>query len=231
MNPLPTPTPTGAVADYGWREPAPACSQAYLAGPVVHAPRRLGAHKVLVLGCGNGALTHHLQRQGFGVLGCDADARGIELAAAGDTGARFQRLSLYDSPAALEDSGFDAVVSTEVVEHLFEPAALPRFAWEVLKPGGHLIVSTSYHGYLKNLLICLAGKWDSHHWPLRDGWHIKFWSFRTLSLLLEGNGFSVVRFIGAGRLPGLWKSMIVVARKQECSPQALATNEEGAHGA
>jgi hypothetical protein len=46
------------------------------------------------------------------------------------------------------------------------------------------------------------------------GWgHIKFWSRKTISQLLNENGFRVVRFIGAGRLPLVWKSMIVVAQK------------------
>jgi hypothetical protein len=34
--------------------------------------------------------------------------------------------------------------------------------------------------------------------------------------LLNESGFRVVRFIGAGRLPFLWKSMIVVAQKLPC---------------
>lgn len=139
------------------------------------------------------------------------------MALMGKSGAEFRLASVYESPNALGETGFDAVISTEVIEHLFLPAALPRFARAVLKPGGHLIVTTPYHGYIKNLLICLAGKWDSHHTPLWDGGHIKFWSRRTLSDLLEANGFEVVRFKGAGRVYGLWKSMIIIARLRNAS--------------
>lgn len=137
---------------------------------------------------------------------------GVEMALRGNSGAEFRLVSVYESPNALGEIGFDAVISTEVIDHLFLPAALPRFARAVLKPGGHLIVTTPYHGYLKNLLICLIGKWDSHHTPLWDGGHIKFWSRRTLTALLEESGFVVVRFMGAGRLPWLWKSMVLAAR-------------------
>ncbi len=207
------------VADYGWDNAAPKCSQAYLAEPVARALHKLNAVKILDLGCGNGAFSHDLQRRGFQVTGCDADPGGIAMAAQGDSGAAFRRVSLYDGPEALAEHGFDAVVSTEVVEHLFHPAALPRFAAAVLKPGGHLIVTTPYHGYVKNLLISLAGKWDSHHTALWDGGHIKFWSRRTLTLLLEANGFDVVEFKGAGRIYGLWKSMVLTARLrgEQCS--------------
>src|SRR5205823_87599 len=83
-------------------------------------------------------------------------------------------------------------------EHLVRPRNLPRFAKQLLRPGGHLIISTPYHGYLKNLLLALTDKWDAHLNPFWDGGHIKFWSRKTLSQLLNEAGFRVVRFIGGG---------------------------------
>jgi hypothetical protein len=46
---------------------------------------------------------------------------------------------------------FDAVVCTEVIEHLCLPRMLSRFAASLLRPRGLLILSTPCHGYLKNL--------------------------------------------------------------------------------
>jgi hypothetical protein len=83
-------------------------------------------------------------------------------------------MDVEDDPGRVEESEFDAAVSTEVVEHLFSPRALPRFAHAKIKAGGVFIVTTPYHGYLKNLVLCLANKWDFHHSPLWDGGHIKF---------------------------------------------------------
>lgn len=203
------------VADYGWDNGEPRGSQVYLSVPILETLRALKAVRVLDLGCGNGAVSHYLQSHGFSVMGCDADQRGIEMARMGKSEAEFRLVSVYDSPDALGETAFDAVISTEVIEHLFLPAALPRFARSVLKPGGHLILTTPYHGYFKNLLICLAGKWDSHHTSLWDGGHIKFWSYRTLSELLETNGFDVIEFKGAGRIYGLWKSMIITAKLRD----------------
>lgn len=200
------------IANYGWKDAEPKDSQAYLSEPIVKILHNLKAEKILDLGCGNGAFSHYLHNQGFSVVGCDADQDGIEIAKAGNSGAKFKQLSVYDSPDLLHEAFFDTVVSTEVIEHLFSPSALPRFARTVLKPDGHLIVTTPYHGYLKNLLICLAGKWDSHHTSLWEGGHIKFWSYRSLSQLLEANGFKVIGFKGAGRTFGLWKSMIITAQ-------------------
>jgi len=136
-------------------------SQTYLAKPVVKWLKQVQARRVLDLGCGNGAMSHYLQRQGFYVVGCDVDERGVEEASKGASGAVFTQVGVYDPPELLGETGFDVVVANEVIEHLFLPAALPRFASKVLKPGGHLIVTTPYHGYVKNLFICLAGRWTA----------------------------------------------------------------------
>ena len=209
-----------ATDGYGWSDAEASCAHAYIRPRVLEILKRLGARKVLDLGCGNGALSRVLMESGFDVTGCDADEEGIEIAreAAGDEAGRFQRVSVYDDPAALGARGFDAVLSVEVVEHLFAPRALPRFARAVLEPGGHFIVTTPYHGYLKNLALSIFGRWDRHLDPLWDGGHVKLWSRATLSRLLEDEGFRVVDFHGAGRWPLLWKSMILVARKEPRDP-------------
>jgi len=75
-----------------------------------------------------------------------------------------------------------------------------------------LVISTPYHGYIKNLALSVFDKWDSHHTPLWHGGHIKFWSRKTLTQLLEDNGFKVIGFSGVGRIPYLWKSMILIAK-------------------
>ncbi len=53
---------------------------------------------------------------------------------------------------------------------------------------------------------------DKHLTVLWDGGHMKFWSKKTLRKLLEEQGFQVMRFVGCGRFPYLWKSMIVESR-------------------
>lgn len=108
---------------------------------------------------------------------------------------------------------FDAVVSSDVIEHLYRPAALIETAAAMLKPGGYLIIGTPYHGYLKNLAISILGKWDSHHGVHWNGGHIKFFSERTLHRLVVEHGFEQTQFHFFGRMPWLWKHMICVARR------------------
>ena len=85
--------------------------------------------------------------------------------------------------------------------------------YAALRPGGRFDCSTPYHGYLKNLVIALAGKWDVHANPLWDGGHIKLWSRNTLSQLLRETGFQNLHFRGAGRAPYLWMSMVMSGDK------------------
>jgi hypothetical protein len=66
---------------------------------------------------------------------------------------------------------------------------------------GYLIITTPYHGYLKNLVISLLNKWDFHFTALRRGGHNKFFSRRTITRLLTDNGFNVVGFSGVGGSP------------------------------
>lgn len=75
-----------------------------------------------------------------------------------------------------------------------------------------MIISTPYHGYLKNLALAITGKMDMHFTALWDGGHIKFWSVKSLTQLLDEFGFKVVEFRGSGRLPYIWKSMFIKAK-------------------
>ena len=145
----------------------------------------------------------------------EPDADGVRFAKEQLPSTPLYQLGVDSDPALItEQEGlFDAVVSTEVIEHLYSPHLLPRFAWHCLRPGGLLIVTTPHHGYLKNLALSVADKWDHHHTALWHGGHIKFWSRTTLTQLLAKEGFVAERFLGVGRVPWLWKSMILVMRK------------------
>ncbi len=186
-------------------------STRYLAPHVRNICAQLKAGKVLDLGCGNGSISRILAEQGCRVWGCDVDRSRVEMAARRVPSGQFKLLSVYADPAELGETGFDLVIACEVIEHLYFPRKLPEFARSVLAPQGHLLVTTPYHGYLKNLSVALSNRWDSHHGVLDDGGHIKFFSRPSLTRLLAESGFEVVSFRGAGRMPWLWKSMILLA--------------------
>jgi 2-polyprenyl-3-methyl-5-hydroxy-6-metoxy-1,4-benzoquinol methylase len=170
---------------------------------------------ILDLGCGNGWLACELMGMGYEVYGVDASESGIRAARAVKPNAFFlMDVEQQNLPSELSDIPFTTVISTEVVEHLYKPRAFVSTASAILQRngGGRLIISTPYHGYLKNLALALLGKMDSHFTVLWDGGHIKFFSRKTLQALLEEQQFQVTEFAGAGRWPFLWKSMLITAR-------------------
>jgi 2-polyprenyl-3-methyl-5-hydroxy-6-metoxy-1,4-benzoquinol methylase len=174
-----------------------------------------GVTRMLDLGAGNGKLCSDLARAGYSVVGMEYDRQGVAIAKSNYPGISFYNYGVQDDPQLLmsNETRFDAVVSTEVIEHLYSPHLLPQYAAAVLKEGGYLLITTPYHGYLKNLALSIFDKWDFHHTTLRHGGHIKFWSRATLTELLSQNGFRVIAFSGAGRFPYLWKSMVLLAQK------------------
>jgi 2-polyprenyl-3-methyl-5-hydroxy-6-metoxy-1,4-benzoquinol methylase len=110
---------------------------------------------------------------------------------------------------------FQAVISLEVVEHVYAPRQFAKRIYDLLEPRGVAIISTPYNGYLKNLAIALLGQYDKHYTALWDHGHIKFWSIKTLGQLLTEAGFKDIKFLRVGRIPVLGKSMIAIARKPE----------------
>jgi 2-polyprenyl-3-methyl-5-hydroxy-6-metoxy-1,4-benzoquinol methylase len=204
--------------DYVHNTNAPNSSH-YLHITIVQILKNLQATKVLDIGCGNGMFAKYLKINtiwggggGVKVVGMEPSISGVENARLLVPDAKFYHIGVYDSPEEIEETNFDVVVSTEVIEHLFYPRELLRFAKAKLKSEGYIILSTPYHGYLKNLMLSLFNKWDFHHTSLQDGGHIKFWSKNTLSELLKEEGFEIKKFTGCGRIPFMWKSMLLVGQ-------------------
>lgn len=201
---------------YSWATACPPGSYPYITPCVLRILKRFQIRRVCDVGSGNGALAATLDEAGYHVVGVDPDEDGVALSTRQYPNISFYALAVEDDPSPMvqnEGSLFDAVVSTEVVEHLYSPHLLPIFARKLVPPGGLFIISTPYQGYLKNLLRSAANRWDAHLNPLWHHGHIKFWSRKTLTILLESNGFEVVEFHGAGNRPKwLWRWMILVAR-------------------
>jgi 2-polyprenyl-3-methyl-5-hydroxy-6-metoxy-1,4-benzoquinol methylase len=199
--------------DYGYTNNEPSHTFFYLHDALLSMLNKDTNRCILDLGCGNGHLVSHLIKQGYNAYGTDASENGIAIAKQ-EYPNRFavQDLSTDQLPAELQKLSFDTIISTEVIEHLYNPDGFIDFCKNALQKNGEIIISTPYHGYLKNLVLAIFNKWDSHHSPGWHGGHIKFWSRDTLSRLLADKGFSIVEFKGCGRFPYFWKSMIIKAK-------------------
>jgi 2-polyprenyl-3-methyl-5-hydroxy-6-metoxy-1,4-benzoquinol methylase len=214
-------TITSQAYKYSYQDSSRAGSHSYLLSPLLSMlPKPTNADNekisVLDLGCGNGSLSYAIAKQGYEVVGLEESEEGVTIACQNFSNCHFVQGSIYSLPETLLQNSFDIIISVEVIEHLFYPRELLRNARKCLKPNGRLILTTPYHGYLKNLLLSLSGKMDQHFTVLWDGGHIKFFSVSTLISLLEAEGYTDINFKFAGRLPYFWKSMLC-----SCSPIQL----------
>ena len=192
--------------NYGWSTADEQDDHSY----TLPAIRRLlppGRLRILDAGCGNGFIAAALAREGHDVVGVDASEDGIRIARAAHPGVEFHVRSVYDDLSDVA-SGMDVVVSSEVIEHLYSPQRFLVNVGLTLRSGGSIVLTTPYHGYLKNLALSLANAWDKHHTVAWEGGHIKFFSEKTLTAMLREAGYEQVVFSNAGRMLWLWKSMV-----------------------
>jgi 2-polyprenyl-3-methyl-5-hydroxy-6-metoxy-1,4-benzoquinol methylase len=189
-------------------------SHQYLYPPVSRLLQNVSAGAVVMdSGCGNGSFISLFQDRNWSLHGSDLSPTGIAIARE-----TFPNIDFFlaDGQALYTEflatvGPVDVVISTEVIEHVYDPRGFLRNCYQLLKPGGTLILTTPYHGYFKNLLLAVTGKMDQHFTVLWDHGHIKFWSRKTLEKALRETGFTNIEFTGAGRIPYVWKSMVLKA--------------------
>ncbi len=101
--------------------------------------------KVLDIGCGNGNISMALGSLGFNVTGVDIDEASINTANEKNT---FKNITfkIIDANSFSINDEFDAIVCSEVLEHLDTPSELVESIYRILKPGG-VLVATVPNGY------------------------------------------------------------------------------------
>lgn len=207
-------TDSAQISGYVYDDALASHAHAYLLPAVLRILEGLPGRpkRLFEVGCGNGSVAQRLAQAGFDVTGVDPSEQGIRQARQAYPDLELRQGSAYDDLAGTYGR-FPVVLSLEVVEHVYFPRRYARTVFDLLEPGGTAVISTPYHGYLKNLALAVTGKMDAHFTALWDHGHIKFWSERTLRALLEEAGFGRIAFVRVGRVPPLAKAMIAVAER------------------
>jgi len=203
---------TEISTDYPYRSAEGDHTRFYLWDPVARLLQSEGKKRVFELGCGNGAFARHLTGFGFEMTGVDPSLAGISHAMKAEPKLPLEIGSAYD-PLAEKYGTFPLLVSLEVIAHVYYPKKFAQTVYDLLEPGGVAVISTPYHGYLKNLAVALSGKMDTHFNPLWDHGIIKIWSVPTITRLFDWAGLQRENVLRIGRIPVLAKAMVLAFRK------------------
>ena len=200
-------------ADYGYQSSG-RWDNDYLIKPLVEIIKglKLTDKRLFEVGFGNGWIANFLTEQGYQISGIEPSPSGIAIAQNAYPSLNLKAGNAYDDLCS-EFGRFPVVYSVEVIEHCQYPRKFLDTAYNLLEPGGTAIITTPYHGYLKNLVIALSAKTDTHYDPLWDEGHLRYFSEKTLTTLLLDSKFKTVKFIKTGRFAPLYKSMVAIASK------------------
>jgi SAM-dependent methyltransferase len=167
--------------------------------------------RALDVGCGEGHLAAELVQAGFTVVGLDVAEEPLRRARARHP-ALDLRLVGAEGPWPLPDASFDVVWAGETIEHVADTGGWLSEVRRVLRSGGSLLLSTPAHGRLAMLGLALSQRrFDAHFDPLSD--HLRFYTRRTLTRLLEEFGFQDIEVREAGGLPGARRLLLASARR------------------
>lgn len=158
------------------------------------APLPFAGLRLLDIGCGGGLLSEPMARLGASVVGADAAARNIPVAALHAAQSGLAIDYRHTTAEALAEAGerFDVVLNMEVVEHVPDPAAYLAACQALLRPGGLMICSTLNRNP-KSFAMAIIGAEHVMRW-LPKGTHDwrKFLTPDELYDLLRGAGLEPV---------------------------------------
>jgi SAM-dependent methyltransferase len=157
--------------------------------------------RALDIGCGTGEFTAVLSDAGASAIGVEVAQAAVDRARARHPSLDF-RLVPIDGPLPFEDSSFDLVWASEVIEHVADTARWLSEVRRVLAPRGRLLVTTPSHG---RVLLALGGV-AQYSEPLGD--HLHLYTKRSLRGLLDEFGFGEIR-VRAVEGPPLLRQMLV----------------------
>lgn len=108
-----------------------------------------------------------------------------------------------------EDSYFNTIICSEVIEHLVNPDHLLEEIYRVMRPNGYLIITTPNLGSWYNRILLLFGCQPlfndisirySYNKPFKISptGHLRLYTFDSLKFLLKKYNFSIIKSLGIG---------------------------------
>jgi 2-polyprenyl-3-methyl-5-hydroxy-6-metoxy-1,4-benzoquinol methylase len=134
--------------------------------------------KILDVGCAYGFLLDEARKRGWNTYGIELNQEAADYA---KNHLHLNVTRKMVAQADFPDSTFDCVVMIGTIEHFQDPVAVIKKASRLLKPGGHLAVTTIN---TKGIVRLFA---------IKPPEHLYYFSDQNLARLLESHGLKVVK--------------------------------------
>jgi SAM-dependent methyltransferase len=179
-----------------------------------------GRHPATIcdLGCGNGTLLAKLRDRGFDVVGIEPSPHARrEVQAKG--------ITVYEGtaeamPASIPEAPFDLVVTTQVLEHCLDPQLAVHNAFQLVRPGGYLVIDVPNCGSFQ--FANRGPAW--FHFDV--GRHVNYFTTRGLSRLIEGHPVESIKFYYRQYLDHFLPSRLAIESSlwERCSAEEDSSN-------
>lgn len=146
-----------------------------------------GAH-VLEIGCGFGETGHAALQRGLAerYLGCELESGAAAQARERLTEVYCGNVETLDLP--IEPKSLDAVLMSEVLEHLLDPWQVVQRVSDWLKPGGLVMASSPNVSHQKIIRSLIAGRFDYADYGPMDRTHFRWFTPATYARMFEQAG-------------------------------------------
>lgn len=170
-------------------------------------PQPFAGLRLLDIGCGGGLLSEPMARLGATVVGADAAARNIPVAALHAEQSGLAIDYRHTTAEALSASGeaFDVVLAMEIVEHVADPQGFVTTCHDLLKPGGLMIISTLNRTTKSFLAAIIGAEWIMRWLPKGTHDWAKFIQPDELKTLIRRAGLDPVDAKGFTFNPVSWR--------------------------
>jgi SAM-dependent methyltransferase len=155
------------------------------------------ANDVLEIGCGRGLTGQLIQER----LGCRVTGVELHPTIAAEASARLSRVIVGDIGTVEIDGHYDAIVASELIEHVADPDAVLRKLAALLAPGGRIVLSVPNAGHYSIVEDLIAGRWDYVPIGLLCVTHLRFFTRRTLQDTAARLGLACTIVAQSGELP------------------------------
>jgi len=166
---------------------------------------------VLDVGCGSGVHGAELKQiHGHRVVGVDLSEESIHKAKARLAEAYVADVTKPELYPFFGRRKFDVILFSDILEHLYDPAGVLTRHYQLLAPGGQVLISLPNIAIWNVRLELLAGRFEYQDTGTLDRTHIRFFTRRTFHRFAREAGLNIRR---SRITPGITRPFVPLIKK------------------